>query len=159
MVKITKIGLCNIITNGIISGTVGVIIMTIGEKIEQTITNRPNSYIPAHTLEKILRLQYKPDSQRLILNHTMHFGQGIIVGIIRSIMSSYGIQGPFSSFILIFIRLTIDQTLENITGVGSLPWTWPYNEQIIDILHKSIYAFVTGTISDYLIVQKYKKIN
>ncbi len=72
-------------------------------------------------------------------------------------MSSYGMNGPFSSFMFTFIRITTDQTLENITGVGELPWTWPYDEQIIDILHKLVYAFVTGSVSDKLISKKYNK--
>lgn len=155
MSKIHKIGLFNIITNGFIAGATGVTVMTIAEKIEKTITGRANSYVPAHTLERILCLTYKPDSERIFLNHIMHFGQGILAGSIRSLMTSYGMNGPFSSFIFTFIRLTIDQTLENITGVGDLPWTWPYNEQIIDILHKLIYAFVTGAVSDYLITKRY----
>lgn len=157
MKRLYNIGLYNIITNGFISGAIGVTVMTIGEKIEQSITGRPNSYVPGHTLEKILRLPYKSDSERFILNHIMHFGQGILAGSIRSLMSSYGMNGPFSSFMFTFIRLTIDQTLENITGVGELPWNWPYDEQIIDILHKLVYAFVTGSVSDYLLSKKYNK--
>ena len=31
-----------------------------------------------------------------------------------------------------------DQTLENATGVGAPPWTWPTDEQVIDLLHKAI---------------------
>jgi hypothetical protein len=29
------------------------------------------------------------------------------------------------------IRLTFDQTLENATGVGAPPWTWPRDELVI----------------------------
>lgn len=36
-------------------------------------------------------------------------------------------------------------------GLGSLPWTWPKEEQAIDLIHKGIYAFVTGAIADTLI--------
>ena len=39
----------------------------------------------------------------------------------------------------------------NATGVGSLPWTWAVDEQVIDLLHKGIYAFVTGAVADQLI--------
>jgi hypothetical protein len=49
------------------------------------------------------------------------------------------------------LRLLNDQTLENATGVGALPWTWPLDEQIIDLTHKGIYAFVTGVVADQLI--------
>lgn len=48
-------------------------------------------------------------------------------------MSNQGIRGPVT------------------TGVGSLPWTWPRDEQIIDLIHKGVYAFVTGAIADALV--------
>jgi hypothetical protein len=32
-----------------------------------------------------------------------------------------------------------------------LPWSWPVDEQVIDLLHKGIYAFATGAIADRLI--------
>jgi hypothetical protein len=45
------------------------------------------------------------------------------------------------------IRLSVDQTLENATGVGAPSWTWPRDELAIDILHKAGYAFALA-ISD-----------
>jgi hypothetical protein len=44
-----------------------------------------------------------------------------------------------------------DQTLENATGVGAPPWTWPVDEQVIDLLHKAIYAYATGAAADRLV--------
>ena len=37
-------------------GLVGVAAMTAGEKLEQLVTHRPNSYVPGHMLERLLRL-------------------------------------------------------------------------------------------------------
>jgi len=45
-----------------------------------------------------------------------------------------------------------DQTLENATGVGAPPWTWPVDEQIIDLIHKGIYAFTTGAVVDAFVL-------
>lgn len=64
-------------------------------------------------------------------------------------MSYVGMRGPFVDFIFTGIRLLTDQTLENWTGAGALPWTWPVNEQIIDIIHKGIFAFATGFVSHH----------
>ena len=55
------------------------------------------------------------------------------------------------SFIFMNLRLINDQTLENATGVGAPPWTWPRDEQVIDLLHKAIYAFATGAVADHLV--------
>jgi hypothetical protein len=139
------------IGQGILAGLAGVAAMTLAEKIEQLITRRPNSYVPAHTLERLLGLPHKPDRERWALNHAMHWGQGIAAGVIRALMASRGVRGPFASFMFTGIRLSIDQTLENATGVGAPPWTWPRNEQIIDVLHKGVYAFTTGAVTDCLV--------
>lgn len=66
-------------------------------------------------------------------------------------MAEAGVRGPISSFLHLNLRLLNDQTLENLTGVGALPWTWPLDEQVIDLMGKGIYAFVTGVIADRLI--------
>jgi hypothetical protein len=136
---------------GLLAGVAGVAAMTLAEKIEQQFTRRPNSYVPAHTLERLLRLPHKPDQERLALNWTMHWGQGILMGAVRGLMAAQGFRGPVGSFMFMNLRLLNDQSLENATGVGAPPWTWPKDEQVIDLLHKGIYAFVTGVVADRLI--------
>jgi hypothetical protein len=136
---------------GMAAGLVGVAAMTAAEKVEQQFTRRPNSYVPAHTLERLVRLPEKPDSERRGLNWAMHWGQGVLLGGVRGVMAENGLRGPVGSFIFLNLRLLNDQTFENATGVGSPPWTWPVDEQAIDLTHKAVYAFVTGTVSDRLV--------
>ena len=136
---------------GLAAGVAGVAAMTLAEKLEQQITRRPNSFVPAHTLERLLRLPHKPDAERRWLNWAMHWGQGILLGAARGLMAERGLRGPVGSFLFTNLRLLNDQTLENATGVGAPPWTWPVDEQVIDLLHKGIYGFVTGTVADRLI--------
>ena len=140
-----------VLLKGLVAGAAGVAAMTISEKIEQAFTGRPNSYVPGHTLERLLRLPYKPDHERLGMNWAMHWGQGIALGTVRALMAQRGIRGPMGSFIFLNLRLANDQTLENATGVGAPPWTWPRDEQVIDLAHKAVYAFATGAVADYLI--------
>jgi hypothetical protein len=136
---------------GLVAGLVGVAAMTAGEKLEQLFTRRPNSYVPAHTLERLTGLPHRPDEERLALNWTMHWGQGVLMGALRGWMAARGLRGPVGSFVFMNLRLLNDQTLENATGVGAPPWTWPVDEQVIDLAHKAVYAFVTGAIADRLI--------
>jgi hypothetical protein len=49
------------------------------------------------------------------------------------------------------LRLSFDQTIENATGAGAPPWTWPRDERLIDLSHKALYALVTGALSDALV--------
>lgn len=146
--KSTAVGM--IVLKGLIAGAAGVAAMTLAEKLEQAVTRRPNSYVPAHTLERLAGLRRKPDAQRLAVNHTMHWGQGILLGVARAVMARFGLQGAIPSFAFTAFRLANDQVLENATGVGAPPWTWPKDEQRIDLLHKSIYGFVTGYVADLL---------
>ena len=136
---------------GLLAGLAGVAAMTVAEKFEQTLTRRPDSYVPAHTLERLLRLPERPDRERLMMNWAMHWGQGIALGAIRGLMAQRGLRGPVGSFMFMNLRLLNDQTLENATGVGAPPWTWPVDEQSIDLLHKGIYAFATGFVADRLV--------
>jgi hypothetical protein len=136
---------------GLLAGFVGVAAMTVAEKLEQSVTGRPNSFVPGHTLERLLQLPRKPDRDRLWMNWTMHWGQGIVLGVARALMARRGVRGPIGSFMFLNLRLLNDQTLENATGVGAPPWTWPVNEQVVDLLHKAVYAFATGAVVDRLV--------
>jgi hypothetical protein len=136
---------------GMLAGAGGVAVMTLGERLEQAITKRPDSFMPAHTLERVLGLRRKPDRERRKLNMGMHVGQAILLGAWRGVMAEGGLRGPRASAMFTVIRLANDQTLENVTGQGAPPWTWPRDELIVDTAHKTLYALVTGALSDTLI--------
>jgi hypothetical protein len=140
-----------LMVQGLLAGLAGVAAMTLGEKLEQALTGRPNSYVPAHTLERLLGLPRRQDRDRLGLNWAMHWGQGIVLGLVRAMMARRGIRGPIGSFLFLNLRLLNDQSFENATGVGAPPWTWPAGEQGVDLLHKAVYAFVAGEVADRLV--------
>jgi hypothetical protein len=124
--------------------------MAVASKGEQLVTRRPDSYVPAHTPARLLRLD-EPDSDRWLRNMAMHYLAGTLAGTVCGVMSAANPRGPFASLMHTNLRLTFDQTLENATGVGAPPWTWPRDELVIDLSHKALYAFVTGALSDALI--------
>ena len=135
---------------GLVAGAVGVAVMTLGEKVEQAFTHRPNSFVPAHTLERLLRLPSKPDGQRRGFNLAMHWVRASPWGRCAARWLKVGCGGPWAPAMFTVVRLTADQTQENITGVGAPPWTWPRNELLIDLLHKGVYGFTTGVVADRL---------
>ncbi|KAM7201302.1 hypothetical protein V8F33_003402 [Rhypophila sp. PSN 637] len=148
--KVTsQLPLSTVLGLGLASGLLGASVMTLSQKTEQSlITNRPNSYVPARTLERVLGIRAASDSQLWGLNMAMHYGQGAVAGMIRAYMSWRGVRGPFADLMFVGVRLFIDQSLENWTGVGALPWTWPVEEQILDIVHKTVFAVATGYVLD-----------
>ncbi|MEU0052627.1 hypothetical protein [Streptomyces sp. NPDC006309] len=135
---------------GLVAGTAGGVVMTLGEKLEQAVTGRPDSHVPARVLQRLTGLPEHDGAQPLPVNWAMHFGQAALLGVLRSIMAQAGLRGPLASAKFTVVRLTNDQILENATGVGAPPSTWPRKELVLDVLHKAVYAFATGAVADRL---------
>lgn len=133
---------------GALSGLAGVAVMTAGEKVEQALTKRPNSYIPARTLLTLLGKHPSESQKPFFWNHVMHWGTGALLGSLRGIWAVTGIRGPLAHTKHTVVRLAFDQTLENATGAGAPPTSWPANEQIIDVVHKALYSLATGLVAD-----------
>lgn len=135
---------------GLVAGTLGAVAMTAGEKLEQRFTGRPDSHVPARTLERLLGLPDAGGDRLWQHNQAMHYGTAALAGVVRSVMANAGLRGPVASAKFAVVRLTTDQVLENATGVGAPPQTWPRDEQVIDVVHKAVYAFTTGVVADLL---------
>src|SRR3954447_12106383 len=131
---------------GLLAGVAGTAAMTLGEKVEQSLTDRPNSYVPAETLGRLVCKTPGSPRQALGMNWAMHWGQGILLGAVRGLMAEHGFRGPVGSFLLMNLRLLNDQTWENATGVGAPPWTWPADEQAIALLHRAVSASAPGAV-------------
>jgi hypothetical protein len=78
----------------------------------------------------------------------MHWGTGALLGALRGVWSVTGLRGTEASAAHTLVRLAFDQTIENATGVGAPPATWPASERGIDVLHKAIYSLTTGWVAD-----------
>lgn len=133
---------------GAVSGLAGVAVMTAGEKLEQRLTGRPGSYVPGRTLLTLLGRPVGDREEPLVWNLVMHWGTGAVVGGLRGVWSATGIRGPVATGWHTVVRLAFDQTAENASGAGAPPMTWPVGEQVVDVLHKAVYATVTGLVAD-----------
>jgi hypothetical protein len=143
-------GWCRAVGQGMAAGLAGAVAMTLAEKAEQRFTGRPSSYVPARTLERTLGWPEASGARAGVDNWVMHVGQAVLLGGLRGVMARAGLRGPWSSGMYWVVRLVNDQTLENATGVGAPPWTWPRRELAVDLLHKAVYALVTGAVADVL---------
>ena len=133
---------------GALAGLAGVLVMTIGEKVEQRFTGRQNSYVPARALLTIVGRQPAEATTPMSWNHAMHWGTGALLGALRGVWSATGIRGAEATATHAVVRLAFDQTVENTTGVGAPPSTWPASERALDLAHKGIYSLVTGLVAD-----------
>lgn len=139
---------------GLVAGLAGAAVMTAGEKVEQALTGRANSYVPARTLLTLLGQHPADDDRPTLWNHVMHYGTAAAVGTLRGVWSAVGLRGPRANLAHTVVRLAVDQTLENTTGVGAPPRTWPVQEQVVDVLHKAVYSFTTGAVTDWFIAPR-----
>jgi hypothetical protein len=135
---------------GALCGLAGTAVMTYGEKLEQRITGRPDSYVPARTASRLFGLgrQNKRSPAR---NLAMHYGTGAMMGVVRAAIASRGTRGIKGSLLHFGLRFTTDDLLENAVGTSRPPWTWPPDIAIIDVAHKAVYAFATGVFVDSMI--------
>jgi hypothetical protein len=139
-----------VLVEGAVAGVAGTVAMTLLENFEQHMTGRPDSYVPARVLERLTGAPAHVGVQLRGWNLAMHYGQGIALAPLRSLMAHAGLRGPVASTKFAVVRLANDQILENLTGVGAPPQTWPRAELAADLLHKTTYALVTGLVADAL---------
>ena len=67
---------------GVLAGLAGGAAMAAASKLEQVATHRPDSYVPAHTLGRLLGLS-DPDDDRWSRNMAMHYASGALGGAVR----------------------------------------------------------------------------
>jgi hypothetical protein len=144
-------GLASAAARGAVAGLAGVAAMTTAEKAEQRLTGRASSYVPARALLTLLRRHPGDDDQPVGWNHAMHWGTGALLGALRGVWAATGIRGPEATLTHAVVRLAFDQTVENATGAGAPPSTWPRSERLVDVSHKALYALVTGAAADRIV--------
>ena len=133
------------------AGLVGTAVMTAVEKAEQQVTRRPNSYVPARALLTLLGRHPGDDDKPQVWAHAMHWSTGALLGALSGVWAAIGLRGPRAHLAHTVVRLAFDQTVENGTGVGAPPRTWPVVEQAVDVGHKAVYSFATCLVAERLI--------
>ena len=133
---------------GAIAGLAGAAVMTAAEKVEQAVTGRPDSYVPARALGTLLGRRPADGDRPLLWNWAMHYGTGALLGALRGIWAAVGLRGARAHLAHTATRLSFDQTAENTTGVGAPPRTWPAGEEAVDVAHKAVYSLVTGVLAE-----------
>lgn len=136
---------------GAAAGLAGAAAMTATEKVEQMVTRRPNSYVPARALLTLLGRSPDDGEKPLVWNHLMHFGTAASLGALRGVWAATGIRGASANAWHTVIRLGVDQTIENTTGVGAPPADWPRGELAVDVGHKAVFSTITGALADRMI--------
>jgi hypothetical protein len=142
------------VMRGALAGLVGGAVMTATEAVEQRMTGRPASYVPGRALLRLTGRRAPESARPTGWNWAMHYGTAALLGALRGVWAEVGLRGPLWSGAHTVVRLATDQTLENVSGAGAPPQTWPARERVVDVTHKAAYSVTTGLLSDWLVRQR-----
>jgi hypothetical protein len=84
------------------------------------------------------------------LGGPVHWGHGVAMGALRGILDVAGLKGPAASAAHLALVWGGDAVLYRALGIADVPWRWGADELGADLLHKGVYAVVTGAVYDAL---------
>jgi hypothetical protein len=136
---------------GMLAGAVGTAAMTISERLEMTATGRSASEVPGKVGAHLLPGK-DPGSPSDVagLNGPVHWAHGITMGALRGALDVAGMRGPRTSVAHFALLWGGDAALYRLLGIAEEPWHWSAGDLATDLLHKGVYAGVTGATYDAL---------
>lgn len=139
------------LTRGMLAGAVGTAAMTLSERLEMTVTGRQASRVPGEVAAHLLPGK-SPGAASDVeqLNTPMHWAHGITMGAARGLLDASGMRGPSATAAHFALVWGGDALLYRALGVADVPWRWSGDELAADMLHKGVYAVVTGAVYDAL---------
>jgi hypothetical protein len=137
------------LTKGMVAGVAGTIAMTVSERLEMAVSGREASTVPGQVGAHLLPRQDPGstiDVQRL--NSPVHWAHGISMGALRGVLDQAGLRGLPASAAHFALLWGGDAALYRALGTADVPWRWDGDELASDLLHKAVYAVVTGAVYD-----------
>jgi hypothetical protein len=134
---------------GMVAGAVGTVAMTISERLEMSLTGRAPSTVPGQVGAHLLPgADPAAPSDVAHLNGPVHWGHGIAMGALRGLLDVAGLHGPPATATHFALLWGGDAALYRALGIADVPWRWSGDELGADLLHKGVYAAVTGAVYD-----------
>ena len=138
------------IGKGMVAGLVGTAAMTVSERVEMAVTGREASDVPGQVGAKLLGRHPETDADMQRLSTQVHWAHGILGGALRGVLERTGVTGPTASVAHFAALWGGDASLYAALGIAPAPWEWEQEELAADVLHKGVYAAVTGAVYDAL---------
>ncbi len=137
------------LAKGMVAGVAGTIAMTVSERLEMSVSGREGSTVPGQVGAHLLPRQ-DPNSITDIerLNNPVHWAHGISMGALRGVLDQAGFRGLPASAAHFALLWGGDAALYRALGIADVPWRWDSDELATDLLHKAVYAAVTGAVYD-----------
>ena len=136
---------------GMVAGAVGTAAMTLSQRVEMSLSGRAPSTVPGQVGAHLLPGADPADPSDVTrLGGPVHWGHGIAMGALRGVLDGAGLEGPAASAAHFALVWGGDAALYRTLGIADVPWRWSADELGADLLHKGVYAAVTGAVYDAL---------
>jgi hypothetical protein len=147
----TDTGIARAAVLGMLAGAVGTVAMTVTQQVEMSLSGRSPSTVPGQVGAHLVPGADPAVSADVArLNGPVHWGHGIAMGALRGVLDVAGLHGPAATAAHFALVWGGDATLYRALGVADVPWRWSSAELGADLLHKGVYAAVTGVVYDAL---------
>lgn len=139
------------VVRGMLAGAAGTLAMTATQHLEMALSGRQPSQVPGQVAAHLLPGR-DPGTPAHVqqLNAPMHWAHGITMGAVRGALDGAGLQGPSATAAHFALVWGGDATLYRTLGIADVPWKWAPEEVATDLMHKGVYAVVTGAVYDRL---------
>ena len=134
---------------GMVAGAVGAVAMTLTQRLEMSLSGRAPSTVPGQVGASLLPgADPSTPADVARLNAPVHWGHGIAMGALHGVLDEAGLHGPAASAAHFALVWGGDAALYRALGIADVPWRWSPDELAADLLHKGVYAAVTGAVYD-----------
>jgi hypothetical protein len=146
---VSSMSLLGALSRGLIAGVVGTVAMTVSERLEMAVSGRAGSPVPGQVGAHLLPGK-DPQSPSDVeaLTSPVHWAHGVSMGALRGALDVAGMRGREASVAHFALVWGADAALYRALGIADVPWRWHADELASDVLHKSVYAAVTGAVYD-----------
>ena len=136
---------------GMVAGAVGTVAMTLTQRLEMSLSGRAPSTVPGQVGAHLLPgADPAAPADVARLNGPVHWGDGMTMEAIHGVLHEMGLHGPAASAAHFALVWGGDAALYRALGIADVPWHWNRDELGSDLLHKGVYAAVTGAVYDAL---------
>ncbi len=137
------------VARGMVAGALGTVAMTLSQRLEMSLSGRAPSTVPGQVGAHLLpRADAAAPVDVARLNGPVHWGHGIVMGALRGVLDAAGLHGPAASAVHFALVWGGDAALYRSLRIADVPWRWSGDELAADLLHKGVYAAVTGAVYD-----------
>jgi hypothetical protein len=148
MKKNSTIG--RVVGAGLLAGFAGTALMTVAQRIQMRLANRPASRVPAKALEKVLNIQAKDERTEQRLATATHWSYGSGWGLVRAVVRELGLQPASATLAQLALVWGTELTLLPRLKVAPPIRIWTRKEIAQDLIFHGLYATGTGLAYDAL---------